>query len=169
MIKMCYNTELQNAQPQISRFIYSKIYNKSDAKDVIQNTNHVLINKRKDFKPNLPFMPWAMRIANLQIKAYLTSSKRNRIDLYDEEWKMDEIFNHNPFYKRKEKRIIVKEIINKIKFTKREKEVICLCLKSYKNIEIADVLNIHAPHVSAYRKRGIKKIKSYIEENKNKL
>ena len=72
------------------------------------------------------------------------------------------------FYQKKEKRTIVKEIINKIKFTKREKEVICLCLKSYKNIEIADVLNIR-PSCFSYRKRGIKKIKSYIEENKNKL
>ena len=52
---MCYDTELQNAQPQISRFIYSKIYNKSDAKDVIQNTNHVLINKRKRLQTKFTF------------------------------------------------------------------------------------------------------------------
>ena len=27
---MCYNTELQNAQPQISKFIRSRVYNHND-------------------------------------------------------------------------------------------------------------------------------------------
>ena len=86
---MCYDTELQNIQPQISRFIRSRIFNSTDACDVIQNTNIVLLNKRQDFIKSKPFSNWAMRIASFQIKPYLNKIKIKRVEFNEHDWKQN--------------------------------------------------------------------------------
>lgn len=77
--------ELQTAQPQIKALIFSRIYNRTDANDVLQNTNLALINKKSEWDKNLKFLPWALRFANFQIKCFLTKTKRNREDVCDPE------------------------------------------------------------------------------------
>ena len=110
---MCYDTELQNIQPQISRFIRSRIFNSTDACDVIQNTNIVLLNKRQDFIKSKPFSNWAMRIASFQIKAYLTKIKRNRLDFYEDDWKLDGLHFDDILCKTKERINYIKQIQKK--------------------------------------------------------
>ena len=165
---MCYNTELQNIQPQISKFIRSRVYNHNDASDVIQNTNIVLLNKQEDFDKNKPFRPWAMRIAHFQIKAFLTKIKRNRIEFYDDEWKMDEFCYEEPFCRKKERIKYLKEIQKQIgvgrkKLTGREDEVLSLTLEGHRLIDISTKLNIKSAHACVYRQRAIEKVKNYLK------
>ena len=171
---MCYNTELQNVQPQISKFIRSRVYNPNDASDVIQNTNIVLLNKRDDFDEGKPFTPWAMRIASFQIKAFLSKVKRNKIELYDEEWKMDEVYYEEAFCNTKERIKYLKEIQKQIgvgrkKLTGREDEVLSLTLEGHRLVDISAKLNIKSAHACVYRQRAILKIKDFIKKRKLKM
>ena len=170
---MCYDTELQNIQPQISRFIRSRIFNSSDACDVIQNTNIVLLNKRKDFIKSKPFSNWAMRIASFQIKAYLTKIKRNRLDFLDEEWKSDEVHFDDAICKDKKRIDYNKQLQKKIgigrkKLTIRENEVLSLTLKGYRLVDVSSELNIKPSHACMYKKRAVQKIKHFLKTN-NKI
>jgi RNA polymerase sigma-70 factor (ECF subfamily) len=48
----------------------------ADAEDVLQETNVVLWRKADEYDPARDFMPWAMRIAQLQAMAHLKRQKR---------------------------------------------------------------------------------------------
>ena len=81
---MCYQTDLQNQQEQIKAFVFSRIINRDDAFDVIQEVNRVIIEKESDFDDSRNFSSWAMGIAGYQIKAYLTTMKRKKTIGFEE-------------------------------------------------------------------------------------
>ena len=67
---------LTGAQRHLLAFIQSLIWRPADADDVLQEANLVLWRKAADYDPARPFLPWAMRIAQLQAMAWLTSRGR---------------------------------------------------------------------------------------------
>ena len=109
-----------------------------------------------------------MRIAHFQIKAFLTKIKRNRIEFYDDEWKMDEFCYEEPFCRKKERIKYLKEIQKQIgvgrkKLTGREDEVLSLTLEGHRLIDISTKLNIKSAHACVYRQRAIEKVKNYLK------
>lgn len=68
--------QLTRSQRHLHAFIQSLVWNPADADDVLQEANLVLWRKAAEFDPGRPFLPWAMRIAQLQAMAWLTNRGR---------------------------------------------------------------------------------------------
>jgi RNA polymerase sigma factor (sigma-70 family) len=166
-----YKNQLINSQPFIKRYVCSKIYNKSDAWDIIQEINRVLIEKESDFdfdplrgsKEN-SFEKWACGIAKFQIMAFLTKLSRNKVRYVDEFY--DSILFSNEtdlssfdLFKQD----FEFSFLNILSV--RERNVIVLLGLGYKQIEVCDILNIQPPHVSFYKKQAILKIRKHIQES----
>jgi RNA polymerase sigma-70 factor (ECF subfamily) len=64
------------AQRTLHAFIVSMVRYAADADDVLQETNLVLWQKAAEFDPAREFLPWAMRVAQLQSMAYLKKKQR---------------------------------------------------------------------------------------------
>jgi RNA polymerase sigma-70 factor (ECF subfamily) len=71
------------SQRHLLAFIQSMIWNAADADDVLQEANLVLWRTAGEFDPARPFLPWAMRIAQLQALAWLKTRSRARQRLAD--------------------------------------------------------------------------------------
>ena len=69
------------AQRQLYGFISTLVFGHADVEDVLQETNLVLWRKAAEFDKSREFMPWALRIAQLQSMAHL--QKQRRRPLYD--------------------------------------------------------------------------------------
>ena len=79
-------TQITRAQRQLHAFILSMVWNPAEADDVLQETNLVLWEKSGEFDGSRPFLPWAMRFAQLQAMAWLKRRQRqqNRLVFDDE-------------------------------------------------------------------------------------
>jgi len=73
---MSYEEQLKESQPTLKSFVESKIFNKDDAGDIIQNANQVALNKRDIFDKDKSFEAWIIGIAKYQIKDYLKKNKK---------------------------------------------------------------------------------------------
>jgi len=67
---------VSRAQRSLYAFILTLVRQPADAEDVLQETNLVLWQKAAEFDATRDFMPWALRIAQLQAMAHL---KRQRV------------------------------------------------------------------------------------------
>ena len=76
--------DVTRAQRSLYAFIFTLVRNAADADDVLQETNLVLWKKAAEFDRTRAFMPWAMRIAQLQSLAYLKKKHPART-IFDEE------------------------------------------------------------------------------------
>ena len=61
---------LTGTQSRLYAYICSLIGGAAGARDVLQETNLVLWDKAQEYDPARPFLPWAYRIAYLQVLAY---------------------------------------------------------------------------------------------------
>lgn len=68
--------EFTRCQRQLHAFVLSMVWHPVDADDVLQETNLVLWQKAAEFDDSRPFMPWAIRFAQLQTMAYLKRRQR---------------------------------------------------------------------------------------------
>lgn len=68
--------QLTKCQRQLYAFILSMVWNPAEADDVLQETNLVLWEKVAEFDVSRPFLPWAMRFAQLQAMAWLKRHQR---------------------------------------------------------------------------------------------
>jgi RNA polymerase sigma-70 factor (ECF subfamily) len=75
--------QVTRSQRHLHAFIQTMIWHPTDADDVLQETNLVLWRKVDDFDPTRPFMPWAMRIAQLQAMAWLKTRSRAKQRMAD--------------------------------------------------------------------------------------
>lgn len=71
-------TLITRHQAALHAYILSLLPNRAKADDVLQETNLVLWRKAAEYDQNLPFMPWACRIAFYQIKASRRDEARDR-------------------------------------------------------------------------------------------
>ena len=74
-----YSQKLTAIQKSLYAFILSMIPNKSEAEDILQETNLILCQKAGEYDPNKHFQGWAFKIARFQMMKHLTNSKRNKI------------------------------------------------------------------------------------------
>lgn len=74
--------QITRSQRHLQAFILTLIWNPADADDVLQEANLVLWEKAAEFDQTRPFLPWAMRICQLQAMAWLKTRARarNRLD-----------------------------------------------------------------------------------------
>ena len=76
-------TELMAShQPRLLAYIRSLVSNPEVAKDVLQQTNLVLLRKAKDFQPGTSFSAWARRVAYFEVLTQRRTIGRERI-LFD--------------------------------------------------------------------------------------
>ena len=69
-------SHVSRAQRSLYAFILTLVRQSADAEDVLQETNVVLWRKAGEYDPTREFMPWALRIAQLQAMAHLKRQKR---------------------------------------------------------------------------------------------
>jgi RNA polymerase sigma-70 factor, ECF subfamily len=72
------------SQRHLHAFIQTMIWQAVDADDVLQETNLVLWRKAAEYDGARPFLPWAMRIAQLQAMAWLATRSRAKRRLGNE-------------------------------------------------------------------------------------
>lgn len=162
--------ELQKAQPQIKALIFSRIYNKTDANDVLQNTNLALINKKSKWDKNLKFLPWALRFANFQIKCFFTKTKRNKEDACDPEsfgFQLHLIDKECPFNNELKKELYLEQIklIHTIKENGmgiKEKSFLELSLQGASKEHIMKRLTLKKGAYYQMKARIINKVKNYV-------
>jgi RNA polymerase sigma-70 factor, ECF subfamily len=70
---------LTGTQSRLYAYICSLMGAAAGARDVLQETNLVLWDKAQEYDPVRPFLPWAYRIAFLQVRAYRKRCARSRL------------------------------------------------------------------------------------------
>ncbi len=70
---------LEQLQPRLYGYILSLIANPSDSKDVLQESNRVILAKIVDFKHPNKFDAWAFKIAYYQSLSFLQKRKSNQL------------------------------------------------------------------------------------------
>ncbi len=71
--------DLVNAQRGLYAYIVRLLPNTTDANDVLQETNVVLLRKQKEFRPDENFNAWAAGIARFQVMAFRRDAGRERL------------------------------------------------------------------------------------------
>lgn len=71
-----YLGHVTRAQRSLYAFILTLVRQPADAEDVLQETNVVLWQKAAEFDTTRDFMPWALRIAQLQAMAHAKRQRR---------------------------------------------------------------------------------------------
>ena len=74
-----FSQKLVGVQKNLYAFILSLLPNRSDAEDVLQETNLILCQKSKEYDPEGNFRSWAFNIARFQVLGHLTKKKRSKI------------------------------------------------------------------------------------------
>lgn len=75
--------ELTRSQGDLFYFIRALCGDPHAAADIRQAVNMILWRKRAKFRPGTSFKNWAFRIAQLEVKSYLRSRKRDRSVTFD--------------------------------------------------------------------------------------
>ena len=74
-----YAARFKSIYPCLLNYSKSKVFNKSDAEDIVQDTLKILIKKQNEFDKSKSFSGWAFRVCDFQIKGYLSKKSRSRI------------------------------------------------------------------------------------------
>ena len=69
---------LTDHQVDLQAFILSSLGDYANTLDVLQRTNVVLWQKASQFRKGAPFLPWALKVAKLEILAYMRARRRDR-------------------------------------------------------------------------------------------
>ncbi len=70
---------LTGAQMNLFTFICMLMGNREKARDVLQDTNLMLIKHADEYDPERAFLPWAKAFAYNQVRAYLKRTSRSRL------------------------------------------------------------------------------------------
>ena len=186
---MCYQADLEDLQPKIKAFVRSRVTNKCDACDVIQDINRVIIEKESEFDVSRDFNAWGMGIARFQILAYLTKIKRNKnvsfnalLEGYMQEKNgiadknsyiscegqlkpiddVDWLIN-TPLYSLVEEEMstLLKKIVKIL--TPPQRRVFRLLCQGFSHTEICTELNMNYGSVTAHKRRLINRAKDYLK------
>ena len=74
-----YSQKLTSIQKSLYAFILSLFPNRTEAEDILQETNLILCKKASEYDPDGHFQAWAFKIARFQVMKYLTKQKRSKI------------------------------------------------------------------------------------------
>ena len=74
-----FSQNLTSIQRSLYGYILSLLPHRSDAEDVLQETNLILCKKATEFDPKGHFQGWAFKIARFQVMRHITKNKRSRL------------------------------------------------------------------------------------------
>ena len=115
-------TEITRCQRQLHAFVLSMIWHPAEADDVLQETNLVLWQKAGEFDDSRPFLPWAIRFAQVQAMAHLSRQRRqeNRLIVDDALAKMmaDEAAYEEPLFEAR--RLALADCLQKLPAHQRQ-------------------------------------------------
>ena len=75
---------LTSAQPRLYGFIFKRLANHEQAKEVLQNCNLVICQKASEFEEGSNFIAWAFRIAHFQVLNFRQKQARERLIFNDD-------------------------------------------------------------------------------------
>lgn len=167
---LSYDQKLEKTFPSLKNFCLSRIFNRSDALDVAQNCLTILIKKKDEYDPSSSFYSWAMAICRFQIKGYISSTKRSKLDFCSPDslgFQLNKADYNCPLNKelKSELRRERQKLINNIKnnrLTKREKKFFELSLAGHPKDFIQKKMGLTDSNYSVTKSRLIKKIKFII-------
>ena len=70
--------QFTRSQRLLHTYILSLVWNPAEAEDVLQETNLALWQKAEEFDPGRPFLPWAMRFAQVQTMSWMKKRRRQQ-------------------------------------------------------------------------------------------
>ena len=79
-----YTREVLSVQRRLYAYILTLIPSFTDADDILQQTNAVLLRKRDDFRPGTAFGAWACQVAYYEVLAHRKRQQRERVLFSDE-------------------------------------------------------------------------------------
>lgn len=74
---------LQNQGP-LHAYLLSLVGNTTDARDLLQDINQCLLEKRDSFTPGTNFLAWSRKVAFYKVQSYWRDKNRNRL-LFDDD------------------------------------------------------------------------------------
>lgn len=74
-----YEEDVADHQRSLLNFLLTLLPYPAEAEDVLQDVNVILVQKSAEYDPSRPFLPWAMRIAQLQAMAHCKKRRRWRL------------------------------------------------------------------------------------------
>ena len=171
---MSYGIQLKESQPKLKSFVESRIFDKEDAADIIQNVNEVALNKRESFDEEKNFESWVIGIAKYQIKSYLKKNK-NAPDLvplnlgregegYVSNENPDLWLADIPFAEllQKERRELRGQIRSKL--TKKQKIIFDLTSEGLSPLQISKKLNVKVSAINTMKHRLVQRAKFAIHQ-----
>ena len=79
-----YLEQVTQSQRTLYGVLWSLLRDAHDVDDVLQETNVVLWQKAHEFDSSREFLPWALRIAQLQVLAFRKRQQRSRLTFDDD-------------------------------------------------------------------------------------
>lgn len=76
--------QLLQHQGPLHAYVLSLVGNTTDARDLLQDINQCLLEKRESFTPGTNFLAWSRKVAFYKIQSYWRDTKRSRL-LFDDE------------------------------------------------------------------------------------
>ena len=76
--------ELTQVQQRLFCFLFKRLADREQARDVLQRTNLVLCRKAEQYQTGTNFKAWAMSVANFEVMAYRKTQVRERLVFSDE-------------------------------------------------------------------------------------
>jgi len=80
--------ELTQAQQRLFGFLFKRLADREQAREVLQRTNLVLCRTADNFELGTNFKAWAMTVANYEVMAYRKTQARERLVFTDEVFAM---------------------------------------------------------------------------------
>ena len=76
--------ELTQVQQRLFGFLFKRLADREQAREVLQRTNLVLCRKAEQYQTGTNFKAWAMSVANFEVMAYRKTQVRDRLVFSDE-------------------------------------------------------------------------------------
>ena len=76
--------ELTQVQQRLLGFLFKRLADREQAREVLQRTNLVLCRKADQYQAGTNFKAWAMSVANYEVMAYRKTQVRERLVFSDE-------------------------------------------------------------------------------------
>ena len=74
-----YSQKLTAVQRSLYAYILSLLPNRSDAEDILQETNLILCKKAREYDPEGHFQGWAFSIARFQVMKHIMKFRRSKL------------------------------------------------------------------------------------------
>ena len=76
--------DLTQNQQRLFGFLFKRLADREQAREVLQQTNLVLCRKAGDYQPGTNFPAWAITVARYQLMSYRSTQARNRLVFSDQ-------------------------------------------------------------------------------------